>query len=94
MALRDKEPHENSSKETGSSAVAGLTHHWSDTQKKPNVEWRKWSDLFAVAMTAKYSIAISEVLKEVTKEADRNKALMNNLDHPVAERKCVSVLYL
>ena len=45
-------------------------------------------------MTAKYSIAITEVLKEVTNEADRNKALMNNVDHSVAERKCVSVLYL
>ena len=45
-------------------------------------------------MTAKYSISIQEVLKIVTNEADRNKALLNNLEHPVAERKCVSVLYI
>ena len=30
----------------------------------------------------------------VTNEADRNKALLNNLDHAVAEKKCVSVLHL
>ena len=40
-------------------------------------------------MTAKYWISIAEVLKTVTNEADRNKALLNNLDHPVAQRKCV-----
>ena len=93
MALRQNELEENNTK-NGSSAVAGLSSYWSDHQKKPSVEWRKWSDLFAVAMTAKYSISITEVLKVVTNEADRNKALLNNLDHVVAEKKCVHVLYL
>ena len=93
MALRAKESHENAAK-VGSSAVAGLHPYWSDTQKKPSVECRKWSDFFAVAMTAEYSILMSEVLRNVTNEADRNKALLNNLDHAVAERKCVSVMYL
>ena len=45
-------------------------------------------------MTAKNSISITEVLRVVANEADRNKALLNNLDHAVAEKKCVSVLYL
>ena len=45
-------------------------------------------------MTAKYSIAISEVFRVVTNEQEKNKALLNILDHSVAERKCVSVLYL
>ena len=45
-------------------------------------------------MTAKYSISIAEVLRTVTNETERNKALLNNLDKSVAERKCVSVLYL
>ena len=93
MALQAQESHENAAKE-GSSAIAGLNPYWSDTQKKPSVEWRKWSNLFAVAMTAKYSISISEVLRTVGNETERNKALLNNLDHAVAERKCVSVLYL
>ena len=45
-------------------------------------------------MTAKYSISIAEVLRTVTNEIDRSKALLNNPDHAVAERKGVSVLYL
>ena len=93
MALRANESQENAAKDTNS-AVAGLNPYWNDTQKKPSVEWRKWSDLFAVAMTAKYSISIAEVLRTVTNENERNKALLNNLDHAVAERKCVSALYL
>ena len=93
MALRANESQENAAKGTNS-AVAGLNPYWNDTQKKPSVEWRKWSDLFAVAMTAKYSISIAEVLRTVTNENERNKALLNNLDHAVAERKCVSVLCL
>ena len=44
-------------------------------------------------MTAKHSISTA-VLRQVTSETDRNKALLNNLDHAVAERKYVSVLYL
>ena len=75
MALRAKEPHENATKDE-SSAVAGLSPYWNDGQKKPSVEWRKWSDLFAVAMIAKYSISIAEVLRDVTNEADR-KSLSN-----------------
>ena len=31
--------------------------------KKPNIEWKKWSDLFAVAMSAKYSTSFTEVLR-------------------------------
>ena len=44
-------------------------------------------------MTAKHSISIAEVLRQVTNEADQNKALLNTLDHAVAEWKSVSVLY-
>ena len=78
----------------GNSAVAGLALNWNDPHQKPSIEWKKWCDLFAVAMTAKFSISIAEVLRTVTNETDRNKALLDNLDHSVAERKCVSVLYL
>ena len=69
MALRANHSKESSSKDE-SSAVAGLSQYWHDPQKKPNIVWRKWSDLFAVAMTAKYSIAISEVLRVVTNEQE------------------------
>ena len=91
MALRANELHDSTRKD-GSSAVAGLSPYCTDPQKKPSVERRKWSDLIAVAMTAKYSIAISEVFRTVANETDRNKVLLNNLEHAAAERKCVSVL--
>ena len=68
--------------------------YWNDPHQNPNFEWKKWCDLFAVAMIAKYSISIAEVMRTVANEADRNKKLLNNFDHSVAERKCVSVLYL
>ena len=50
--------------------------------------------LFSVAMTAKHSIFTTEVLRRVANETDRNKPLLNNLDHAVAENECVGVLYL
>ena len=93
MALRNTDP-ENGKQKEGSSAVAGLAPYWNDPQKKPSIEWKKCSDLFAVAMTAKYSISMQEVLRVVTNESERNEALLNNLEHPVVERKCLSVLYL
>ena len=93
MALRNTDPEDGKQKD-GTAAIAGLTPYWNDPQRKPNIEWKKWCDLFAVAMTAKYSISIAEVLRIVANETDRNKALLNNLDKSVAERKCVSVLFL
>ena len=45
-------------------------------------------------MNAKNSISIAEELRTVTNEADRNKAILSNLDHSVADCKRVSVLYL
>ena len=37
-----------------------------DPHTKPIMEWKKWSDLFSVAMTANYSISTAEVLRQVT----------------------------
>ena len=44
------------------SAKPGLALYWQDADKKPQSEWRKWWDLFAVAMTAKFSISVQEIL--------------------------------
>ena len=71
------------------SAVAKLNPYWNDPHKKPSVKWKKWKHFFLVAMTANYSISTTEVLRH---EADRNKAVLNNLDDAVAERNCVSVV--
>ena len=93
MALRATD-HEDSSSKDGQSAISGLALYWQEADKKPKCEWRKWWDLFAVAMTAKFSISVQEVLRELTDEVHRNKELLNGLTHPVAERKCVSVMFL
>ena len=93
MELRHNNNEEEKRKEAGT-AVAGLSPYWNDPHSKPSIDWKKMSDLFSLAMTAKHSISTAEVLRQVTNETDRNKALLNNLDHAVAERKCVSVLYL
>ena len=93
MALRHNNKEEEKRKE-GGTAVAGLTPDLNDPHTKPSIEWKEWSDLFSVAMTAKHSTSTAEVLRQVTNETDRNKALINILDHAVAERNCVSVLYL
>ena len=93
MALRNTDPEDGKQKD-GSAALAGLAPYCNDPQGIPNIEWKKWCDLFALAMTAKYSISIAEVLRTVANENDRNKALLNNLDKSVAERKSVSVLFL
>ena len=92
MALRNTDPEDGKQKD-GSSASAGLVPYWNDPQRKPNIEWKKGCDLFAVAMTIKYSISIAEVLRTVSNETERNKALLYTLEHPIAERKYVSVLY-
>ena len=84
MALRKNDLEDRKSKDR-SSVVSGLNPYWSDPQKKPNVERKSWSDFFAVAMTEEYLIYTTEVLKIIANGTDRNKSLLINLDHPVAE---------
>ena len=45
------------------------------------------------AATAKFSISIQEMLRELGEGEERNQAILNSLDHEVAQRKCVSVLF-
>ena len=65
MALRHNNNEEGKRKE-GGTAVAGLSTYRNDPHTKPIMEWKKWSDLFSVAMTAKHSISTAEVLRQVT----------------------------
>ena len=58
MALRHNEHVDHKTKDW-SSAAAGLSPFWSNPQRKPNVEWRKWNNLFAVAMTSTHPIRLS-----------------------------------
>ena len=38
--------------------LAWLNIYWSDQTGKPNLDWEKKIDLFAVALMAKYSVPI------------------------------------
>ena len=42
------------------SAVTGLNIYWRETQKPPFLEWKKWPELFTVAMVANHSISLPE----------------------------------
>ena len=92
MVLRQNNTQHQKRKEERST-IAELAPYWSDPQRKPNIESRKWSDLFDEAMAAKYSKSTAELLHGAN-ETDPNKAKLNNLEVPLAESKCVSVLYL
>ena len=45
------------------SLLPGLSLFWSDSTRSPLMEWERWFDLFAVAILAKYSISIEELIK-------------------------------
>ena len=47
-----------------------------------------------VAVNAKYSISVNEILREVTAQNPRIAGLINNLNEQAAVRKVVSVLFL
>ena len=54
----------------------------------------KWWDLFIVAINAKHSISVIELMRRATEERPRQAALINNLNEQAAESKIVSVLFL
>ena len=62
MALRDcssNETHENST-----SPVSGLHYFWQEADKTPCYEWEQWVQLFEVAVLARHSISVSELIRE------------------------------
>ena len=74
------------------SALAGVKSFWPEASTPPQLEWKKWLDLFAVACVAKYSISLHELTR--AEPPARDVALMGNLVHGPACRKVVSVLFL
>ena len=49
--------------------------------------------MFMVAVNAKYSISVDELLRNVTEQSPRNAALINNLNEQAAGRKSVNLLF-
>ena len=61
------------------SAFAGVKSFWPEASIPPQLEWKKWLDLFAVACVAKYSTSLHELTRAANPA--REEALMGNLEH-------------
>ena len=89
MALRA-----NDTDDVPSSPLPGLSYFWQDAEKTPTSEWANWLQLFEMAVLARHSISISEVLKNPTENDPSIPALLGNLTVTTAAKKVVSLLYL
>ena len=74
------------------SPLAGLSTYWNDHGEKPTMEWKKWLDIFEVAITAKHSISLHELVR-ATPPA-REATLMGGGTEETASRKVISILFL
>ena len=74
-----------------SSSIAGLPIYWQEATKLPELEREKWIDLFEVALLAKSSISITELIKTT---GTKDKSLMGDMEEATAMKKANCVLYL
>ena len=95
MALRDIMD-SGGTATSGPSALAGLPSYWDQHSTPPKIEWEKWWGIFivTVAVNAKHSISVHELLRTPTEARPRQAALLNNTNEQAAERKIVSILFL
>ena len=93
LALRDNSEMSGATP-SSPSALAGLPSYWDTAGSPPKIEWEKWWGIFTVAVNAKHSITITELLMTPTEAQLRQPALINNLNEQAAERKVVSILFL
>ena len=73
--------------------IAGLSYYWQNAAEKPTTDWKKWIELFEVALMAKFSIAVEEIVRE-EEGTERRTALMGGHDVETAPKKAVSILFL
>ena len=67
---------------------------WHEVNTTPTMDWDKWTNLFQVAIMAKYSISLTELTREVTQQTPRTPALIGDMDEDPANKKVVCVMYL
>ena len=84
----------NDSDDATSSLLPGLSYFWQDADKSPTTEWNSGVELFEMAVLARLSHSISEVLKTPTEQDPTIPALLGNLTVGRATKKVVSILYL
>ena len=94
MALSDNMDSSGGSASSSPSALAGLPAFWDTAESPPKTEWEKWWDVSVVAVNAKHSISVHELLRAPTENNPRQAALINNMNEQAAERKVVSILFL
>ena len=87
MALRAENDNSNS-------PLHGLNYFWQDAEKPPSYDWEQWVQLFEVAVLARHSISMTELLREVDEQNPRIAAMMGHLEEVPAKRKLVSLLYI
>ena len=92
MALRDSSSNETD--ENSTTPVSGLHYFWQEADKTPSYEWEQWVQLFEVAVLARHSISVSELIREEDQHNPRSAALMGNLELEPAKRKVTSLLYI
>ena len=79
--------------DSSNSPLPGVTYFWQDADKPPSYDWEQRRQLFEVAVLARHSISITELLREADQQNPRQAALMGNLEEMHAKRKVVSLLY-
>ena len=94
MALRESANCGEVAMSGSASDVAGLPAYWDSANVAPRTDWEDWCVLFTVAVNAKYSLSVNELLRIATKQAPRNLALLNNLNEQAGERKVIIVIFL
>ena len=63
MALRAHK--EDDRKKSG---LSGVEFYWQDASKKPRMEYRRWQELFQMAVMGKYDIDVNEIIREKVAE--------------------------
>ena len=76
--------------------MPGLHYFWQEeeAEKSPTYEWEQWIQLSEVAVLARHSISVTELIREVTQDNPRAPAMMGNLEEQPAKRKVTSLLYI
>ena len=87
MALRADEENSNS-------PFPGVTYFWQEADKSPSNDWEHWMQLFEVAVLARHSISITELLRNADQQNPRQATLMGNMEETPAKRKVISLFYI
>ena len=70
MAPRAEEDNSNST-------LAGLSYFWQEAEKPPGSDWEQWVQLFEVAVLARHSISMTELLGVADQQNPRNAAMID-----------------